>query len=69
MTRGTCSVCGAGIYSGASVCAQCRSVKTGHHRHLHIRSFMDVLMYPVALIIVAGLFALGCWLVSLLEHL
>ena len=64
-----CTVCGGEIGINSSICAQCKGTSIGHHRHLNIRSYKDVLLYPVALFITVGLFVLGCWLVTLLEYL
>ena len=64
-----CSVCGGATGRNSSVCSQCAGVNTGFQKYLAIRSYMDVLMYPVAMFIVIGLLILGCWLVTLLEYL
>ena len=55
MTRGTCSVCGGAVHTGSSICTQCKGTSRGYFRHLRIRSLKDLLMYPVALLIIGAL--------------
>lgn len=73
MRRGTCSVCGAGLYAGSSVCTQCKEANIGFHSHsfMRVRSCKEVLLFPLALLILLVLLVLflaGCGLVALISN-
>ena len=67
MRSGKCSVCGGRLDAGSSVCTQCKGTSRGHFRHLQIRSFVDVLAYPIALIVLFGGCGLLFWLLKFLQ--
>ena len=54
---------------GAAVCSQCNKITGSNYSFRALTSVKEILMYPVALIIMIAVGAFGCWLVSLLEYI
>ena len=65
--RGHCTVCGAQLGANSSVCTTCRGTKIGNPRRFSGHSWRDIIAYPVALLIVAGMIWTLFWVISFLQ--